>query len=73
MKDTYNIGSKPYESVDNSLLSAFQHGQDGEYVEEDSYINPSNVSKVNQSVVQQPFNLNELNSNVNISLLSIEQ
>lgn len=46
VKDTYKIGSRPYESVDNSLLSAFQNG-DESYVEEDSYINPSNVSKVN--------------------------
>ena len=52
VKDTYLNGSKPYESVDNSLLSAFQNDKDGSYVEEDSYINPSNVSKVNQSVVR---------------------
>lgn len=54
------------QSVDNSIVSGKDSQLNRSYEEEDSYVNPSNVSKINQSYV---YDVNASMVQVNTSVL----
>lgn len=54
------------QSVDNSIVSGKDSQLNKSYEEEDSYVNPSNVSKINQSYV---YDVNASMVQVNTSVL----